>query len=41
MIFFYFKKYESANYADDCTMYSTDKNMNNIMTSLNHDFATL
>ena len=31
-----------ANYADDSTLYSSsDKNINNIMTSLNQDFAIL
>ena len=34
------KKCELANYADS-TMYSSDKNIKNIMTSLNHDFAIL
>ena len=32
---------KSANYADDCTMYSSDKNINNIMISWNHNFAIL
>ena len=30
-----------ANYADDSTLYSSEKNINNIMTSLNQDFAIL
>ena len=35
------QKYESANYCDDCTTYSSEKNINDIMTSLNHDFSIL
>ena len=28
-IIIFFQMFKSANYADDCTMYSSDKNMNN------------
>ena len=38
-VFLFLQKYESANYADDYTMISSDKNINNITISFNHDFA--
>ena len=40
-IFLFPQQYETANYADDCTIYSSHKNITSIMTSLNHDFAIL
>ena len=33
-IFLFLRKCELANYTDDSPMYSSDKNINNIMTSL-------
>ena len=41
IIFLFFQKCELSNYADDSTMYLSDRNVNNIMTSLNHAFAIL
>ena len=38
-VFLFLQKYKSANYADDYTMISFDKNINNITISFNHDFA--
>ena len=40
-IIIFFQMCKSANYADDCTMYSSDKNINSIMISWNHNFAIL
>ena len=40
-IFLFLQKCDLADYADDSNMYSSDKNINNIMTTLNHDFAIL
>ena len=40
-IILFFLMYESVNYADDCNMYSSNKNINNIMISLNHYRAIL
>ena len=37
-IILFFQKYEPANYAEDCTMYSSNKNIHNIMALL-FDFA--
>ena len=37
-IILFFQKYEPANYAEDCTMYSSNKNIHNIMALL-YDFA--
>ena len=40
-IFLFYRKCELANYTDDNTMYLSDKNIDNIMTSLNQDFSIL
>ena len=40
-MFLFFLKFELANYTDDSIMYSSDKNRDNIMASLNFDFAAL
>ena len=40
-IFLFLQKCELENYADDSTMYSSDKDINNVMTSLNPDFTIL
>ena len=40
-IFLFLQKCELVNYANDSTMHSSDKNINNAMTSLNHDFTVL
>ena len=40
-IFLFLQKFELANYAHDSPMCSSDKNIDNTMTSLNHDFAIL
>ena len=37
-VFLSLQKCELVNYPDDSTMYLSDKNMNNIMASLNHDY---
>ena len=40
-IFLSLQKCELANYANDSTVYSSGKNINNAMTSLNHDLTIL
>ena len=40
-IFLSLQKSEIASYANDSTMYSTCKNINNVMTTLNYDFTIL
>ena len=40
-LFLFLQKKESANYADDYTMYSGDKSINNTMMSLIHGFSIL
>ena len=38
-IFLSLQKSDLANYADDGTLYTSDKSISNIMNSLSHDFA--
>ena len=40
-IFLFFQKCGLANYADDSTLYTSDKIISNIMNSLSHDFTIL
>ena len=37
----FFQKCDLANYANDSTLYTSDKNISNIMNSLSHDFTIL
>ena len=41
MIFSYFFKSSSLQIINECIMYSSDKNIYNILTSVNHDFPAL
>ena len=38
-IFLSLQKCDLANYADDSTLYTSDKSISNIMNSLSHDFT--
>ena len=40
-IFLSLQKCDLANYADDSTLYTSDKNISNIMNFLSHDFTIL
>ena len=40
-IFLSLQKCDLANYADDSTLYTSDKSISNIMNSLSHDFTIL
>ena len=40
-IFLSLQTCDLANYADDSTLYTSDKNISNIMNSLSHDFSIL
>ena len=40
-IFLSFQKCDLANYADDSTLYTSDKSISNITNSLSHDFTIL
>ena len=40
-IFLSLQKCDLANYADDSTLYTSDKSVSNIMNSLSHDFTIL
>ena len=40
-IFLSLQKCDLANYADDSTLYRSDKSISNIMNSLSHDFTIL
>ena len=40
-IFAFLPKYEQADYADDSTMYSSDKRVSTIIDSLSHEFTIL
>ena len=37
----FFRKCDLANYANDSTLYTSDKSISNIMNSLSHDFTIL
>ena len=41
IIFLSLQKCDLANYADDSTLYTSDKSISNIMNSLSHDFTIL
>ena len=40
-VFLFLQNCRLANYADDSTMHSSNKNISNTVTSLNHDFTVL